>query len=74
MEITMKPTLILSTLAVLSIVSSTSFAQNFVTYSSAFGNAHPTINTMAPVISRFTASDFGSQRVPQPQRVHSPGR
>ena len=82
----MKPTLILSVLAILFIASTASFAPGYATYfsgygnaqqtsaaapaSSPYGNAHPTINAR----SRFTASDFGSsQRGPLPQRLHTPG-
>jgi hypothetical protein len=88
MEINMKTTLILSVLAAMSVASTTSFAQDYVTYSNAYGNAqrttsatapygnaHPTINAVAPALSRFTASEFGfSRRGPQPKRSHTPGR
>jgi hypothetical protein len=71
----MKTTLILSTLAAtLSVVSTASFAQNFVAYSSAFGNSHPTIRVVAPVVGRFAASDFAYQSVAPPERLHTPGR
>ena len=39
MKTEIKMTLILSTLAVLGVVSTASFAQDFVTYSSAYGSA-----------------------------------
>ena len=84
----MKRNLILSVLGALTVASTTSFAQDYVTYSNAYGNAqrtasatapygnaHPTINAVAPALSRFTASDFGfSRRGPQPKRSHTPGR
>jgi hypothetical protein len=72
----MKTILTLSTLvAALSVSSMASFAQNFVTYPSApYGNAHPTIRTVAPVFGRFTVSDFASQGSRRPERLHSPGR
>jgi hypothetical protein len=66
MEIIMKTTLILSAAAaMLFAVSTASFAQNFVAYTSAFGNSHPTIRTVAPAASCFTASDFGYQGAPR---------
>jgi hypothetical protein len=85
MEIEMKTTLTLAALtAALSVASTQSFAQNFVNYSSAYGNSHPTIiartptlvggSKVAPTVSRFTGSDFGYQAVPRPERLHSPGR
>jgi hypothetical protein len=74
MEIIMKTTLILSTAATMLFVSTATFAQNFVAYSSAFGNSHPTIRTVAPAVSRFTASDFGYQGAPRLPRTHTPGR
>ena len=59
----MKTTFILSALGALSFASTTSFAQDYVTYSSAYGNAqrtisatapygnaHPTINAAAPLV------------------------
>jgi hypothetical protein len=87
MEINMKTTLILSVLAAMSVASTTSFAQDYVTYSNAYrnaqrtisatapyGNAHPTINAVAPALSRFTASDLGFSRRGQPERSHTPSR
>jgi hypothetical protein len=75
METEMKTTLILSTLAAaLSMVSTASFAQNYIQWSSAFGNGHPTVTTVAPIVGRFTASDFGAQTAPRSQRLHTPGR
>jgi hypothetical protein len=84
-ETNMKTTLILAALAAaLSVASTQSFAQNFVNYASAFGNSHPTIivrtptpvggSRVAPPAGRFTASDFGYQAAPRPERLHSPGR
>jgi hypothetical protein len=85
-EIEMKTTLILAALAAaLSVASTQSFAQNFVNYSSAYGNSHPTIiartptpvggSRVAPTAGRLTTSDFGYQAAPQrPERLHSPGR
>jgi hypothetical protein len=81
----MKTTLILTAFtAVLSVASTQSFAQNFVNYPSAYGNSHPTIIARAPTpvggtrvtppVGRFTASDFGFQAAPRPERLHSPGR
>jgi hypothetical protein len=55
----MKTALTLSTLAVLSVISTASFAQNFVTYSAAYGNANATVATVAPAVGRFTAADWG---------------
>jgi hypothetical protein len=75
METKMKATLILSTLVTaLSVISTASFAQNYVTYSSAFGNSHPTIRVATPATSRFTASDYAQHSTQQPQRLHTPGR
>src|SRR5258708_16527982 len=74
METNMKTTLILSTLvAALSIVSTASFAQNFVNWTSAYGNSHPTI-TVAPTVGRLTASDFDSASAPRMRHYHTPGR
>lgn len=81
----MKTTLILAAFAAaLSFASTQSFAQNFVNYAGALGNSHPPIvaRTPAPVggnrvtstVGRFTASDFGYQATPRPERLHSPGR
>jgi hypothetical protein len=84
----MKATLILSALTALSAAATTSFARDHVLYSSAyasaqrtisatapFGNAHPTINIVAPAGSRLTVSDFDLPKyAPQPERLHSPGR
>jgi hypothetical protein len=61
MEINMKTALILSTLAVFSVISTASFAENFVAYSGAFGSADSTVTSVAPVASHFGASDFGYQ-------------
>jgi hypothetical protein len=85
METQMKTTLILAAFpAALVIASTQSFAQNFVNYAGAFGNSHPTIiaraptpvggSRVAPTVGRFTASDFGYQAPPRPERLHSPGR
>jgi hypothetical protein len=84
-ETKMKTTLILAALsAALSVASTQSFAQNFVNYPSAYGNSQPTIiartptpvrgSRVAPTVGRFTASDFGYQASPRPERLHSPGR
>jgi hypothetical protein len=84
-ETKMKTTLILAAFATaLSVASTQSFAQNFVSYAGAFGNSHPTIiarmptpvagSKVAPTVGRFTASDFGYQAAPRPERLHSPGR
>jgi hypothetical protein len=81
----MKSTLILAALATaLSVASTHLFAQNFVNYPSPYGNSHPTIiartptpvggNKVTPPAGRFTASDFGYQAAPLPERLHSPGR
>ena len=84
----MKRNLILSVLGALTVASTTSFAQDSVTYSSAYGNAqrttivtapygnaHPTINRVAPALSRFTASDFGfSPHGRQRERLHAADR
>ena len=81
----MKTTLILAAFAAaLSFASTQSFAQNFANYPSAFGNSDPTIiartptlvggSRVAPTVGRFTASDFGYQAPPRPERLHSPGR
>jgi hypothetical protein len=81
----MKTTLILAAIpALLSIASAQSFAQNFVNYPSPYGNSHPTIiartptpvgaSRVTPAVGRFTASDFGYQAAPRPERLHSPGR
>ncbi len=81
----MKTTLILAAFAAaLSIASMQSFAQNFVNYPSAYGNSHPTIMARMPTpvggsrvalpVGRFTASDFGYQAAPRPERLHGPGR
>ena len=79
----MKTTLILSALGALSIASTTSFAQDYISaYGNAqrttsatapYGNAHPTINAAAPVRGRFTASDFGFSEHGRPrERLHAP--
>jgi hypothetical protein len=48
-ETKMKTTLILAVFAAaLSVASTQSFAQNFVSYASAFGNSHPTIIARTP--------------------------
>jgi hypothetical protein len=44
----MKTTLILSVLAAMCVASTTSFAQDYVTYSNAYGNAQRTISSTAP--------------------------
>jgi hypothetical protein len=46
---------------VLSVVSTASFAQNFVLYPSAYGNADATAATVPPVDGGITASDWGYQ-------------
>jgi hypothetical protein len=84
MEINMKTTLILSALGALSLASTTSFAQNYVSaYGNAqritsatapYGNAHPTINAAASARGRFTASDFGFSEHGPRERLHAPGR
>jgi hypothetical protein len=48
MEINMKTTLILSALGALSFASTTSFAQDYVTHSSAYRNTQRTISATAP--------------------------
>ena len=63
-----KMTLILSTLAVLCVVSTASFAQDFVTYSSAYGNANATVPTVEPVDGSIGASDWGNQSGPRQHR------
>jgi hypothetical protein len=63
-----KMTLILSILAVLGIVSTASFAQDFVTYSSAYGNANATVPTVDPVGGSMSASDLGYQSGPRQHR------
>ena len=74
METKMKTTLILSALvAAMAVASTASFAQNYVTWSSAYGNSHPTI-TVAPTVGRITASDFGSATAPRMRHSHTPGR
>jgi hypothetical protein len=52
--------LIVSTLAVLSVGPTASFAQNFVAYSSAYGKA-TTVDEIAPVADGITALDRGYQ-------------
>jgi hypothetical protein len=85
METEMKTTLILATFtAALSIATTQSFAQSFVNYPSPYGNSHPTIiartptpiggSKVTPPVGRFTASEFGYQAAPRPERLHSPGR
>jgi urease alpha subunit len=66
-----KTTLILSTLAVLGVVSTVSIAQNFVTYSSAYGNANATIPTVEPVDGSIGASDWGYQSGPRQHRART---
>ena len=63
-----KVTLILSTLAVVGIVSTASFAQDFVTYSSAYGNANATVPTVEPLDGSISASDWGYQSGPRQHR------
>jgi hypothetical protein len=58
MENNMKTALILSVLFAASVASTASLAQNYVLYSSAFGNWHTTI-TAAPAAGHFTAIDMG---------------
>jgi hypothetical protein len=65
-----KMSLILSTLAVLG-VSTASFAQDFVTYSSAYGNANATIPTVEPVDGSIGASDWGHQSGPRQHRART---
>lgn len=55
-----KMALIASTLTVLSVGSTASFAENFVTYSSAYGKAAAT-DAVAPIAGGITASDRGYQ-------------
>jgi hypothetical protein len=85
METKMKTILILAAFtAALSVATTQSFADSFVNYPSPYGNSHPTIiaRTPTPVggskvsrpVGRFTASDFGYQAAPRPERLHSPGR
>jgi hypothetical protein len=66
-----KMTLILSTLAVLSVVSTASFAQDFVTYSSAYGNANATVPTVDPVDGSIGASERGYQSGPRQHRART---
>jgi hypothetical protein len=84
-ETKMKTTLFLAAFtAALSVATTQSFAQNFVNYPSPYGNSHPTIIARTPTsvggskvtasAGRFTASDFGYQAAPRPERLHSPGR
>jgi len=81
----MKTAMILAAFtAALSIVTTQSFAQNFVNYPSPYGNSHPTIiartptpaggSKVTPRVGPFTTSDFGYQAAPRPERLHSPGR
>jgi hypothetical protein len=64
-----KTTLILSTFAVLSVAATAAYAQNYVTYSSAYGNA--TASTVAPVDGRISASDLGYQGISRQRRLHA---
>jgi hypothetical protein len=66
-----KMALILSTLAVLSVVPTASFAQNFVTYPSAYGNADATAATVPPVNGGITASDWGYQGASRQHRART---
>jgi len=61
-------TLILSTLAVLGVVSTASFAQDFLTSSGAYGNANATVPTVEPVDGSISASDWGYQSGPRQHR------
>jgi len=65
--------LIVSTLAVLSVGSTASLAQNFVTYSSAYGKA-TAIDEIAPVADRITALDRGYQGAWRQYRSHTDRR
>jgi hypothetical protein len=67
-----KMALILSTLAVLSVVPTVSFAQNFVTYPSAYGNADATAATVPPVDGGgITAPDWGYQGASRQHRART---
>ncbi len=61
----MKTTLILSAIAVVSVLSTASFAQNFVSYSTA------QVNAVTTVKSGFTAADLGYQGGPKQHRLRT---
>jgi hypothetical protein len=63
-----KMTLILLTLAALGAVSTASFAHDFVTYSSAYGNANATVPTVDPIDGSLGASNGGYQSGPRQHR------
>jgi hypothetical protein len=68
---TTKLHLILSTLAVLSLATTASSAQNYITYSGAYGNANATVATVSPIDGGITASDWGYQSGPRQHRPRS---
>jgi hypothetical protein len=69
MKTATKMALILSTLAVLAAAPAASSAQEFVTYSSAYGSANATFPTAAPADGTLGAPDWGSQTIPRQHRA-----
>jgi hypothetical protein len=66
-----KMALTLSTLAVIAATPAASSAQEFVTYSSAYGSANATFPTAAPADGTLGALDWVSQTVPRQHRTRT---
>jgi hypothetical protein len=71
MKTATKMALLLPALAVLAAAPTASSAQEFVTYSSAYGSANATSPTAAPADSNIGAADWGSQTVPRHHRART---
>jgi hypothetical protein len=71
MKTTIMITLILPTLAALAAAPTASSAQEFVTYSSAYGSANATSPTAAPADGNIGATDWGFQSVPRQHRART---